>query len=63
MPGMLDMFGLQTSPGTDCYLSGESHSREHPNDNDSADGARLTAPQASQADAEAQQETLGTYAS
>jgi transposase len=48
----------------DRYLSGESRSREHPNDDDSAeDGARLTAPQDSQADAEVQQETLGTYAS
>ena len=48
----------------DRYLSGESRSREHPNDDDSAeDGARLTAPQDSQADAEVQQATLGTYAS
>jgi putative transposase len=48
----------------DRYLSGESRSREHPNDNDSAeDGAHLTAPQDSQADAEIQQLTPGTYAS
>ena len=48
----------------DRCLSGESRSREHPNDDDSAeDGARLTAPQDSQADAEVQQATLGTYAS
>ena len=47
----------------DRYLSGESHSREHTDGNDSAeDGGRLTAPQDSQADA-IQQETLGTYAS
>ena len=47
----------------DRYLSGESRSREHENDDDSAeDGARLTAPQDSQADAEVQQATLGTYA-
>lgn len=48
----------------DRYLSGESHPSEHTDDDDSAeDGARLTAPQDSQADAEAQQLTLGTYAS
>mgnify|MGYP000403795916 FL=1 len=48
----------------DRYLSGESRFREHPNDNDSAeDGAHLTAPQDSHADAETQQATLGTYAS
>jgi IS605 OrfB family transposase len=48
----------------DRYRNGESRSREHPNDDDSAaDGARLTAPQDSQADAEPQQETLGRYAS
>jgi len=48
----------------DRYLSGESRFREHENDDDSAaDGARLTAPQDSQADAEIQQLTLGTYAS
>ncbi|ELZ03217.1 IS1341-type transposase [Natrialba chahannaoensis JCM 10990] len=48
----------------DRYLSGESHHREHTGDNDSAeDGGRLTGPQDSQADAEAQQLTLGTYAS
>jgi len=48
----------------DRYLSGESRSREHENDDDSAeDGARLTAPQDSHADAETQQETRGTYAS
>jgi putative transposase len=47
----------------DRYLSGESRSREHPNDNDSAeDVGRLTAPQDSQADATTK-ETLGTYAS
>lgn len=47
----------------DRYLSGESHSREHTDGDDSAeDGGRLTAPQDSQADA-TQQETLGTYAS
>ena len=47
----------------DRYLSGESRSREHENDDDSAeDGARLTAPQDSQADATLQ-ETLGTHAS
>jgi len=48
----------------DRYLSGESRSREHENDNDSAeDGASLTRPQDSQVDAETQQATLGTYAS
>jgi len=48
----------------DRYRSGESRSREHENDDDSAaDGARLTAPQDSHADAEPQQETRGTYAS
>jgi IS605 OrfB family transposase len=48
----------------DRYLSGESRSRKHENDNDSAeDGASLTGPQDSQADAETQQATLGTYAS
>jgi putative transposase len=48
----------------DRYLSGESRSREHTNDDDSAeDGAHLTAPQDSQADAETQQETRGTDAS
>jgi len=48
----------------DRYLSGESHSREHTDGDDSAeDGGRLTAPQDTQADAETQQETLGTYAS
>ncbi|WP_049984145.1 zinc ribbon domain-containing protein [Halorubrum sp. BV1] len=48
----------------DRYLSGESRSREHENDDDSAeDGASLTGPQDSQADAETQQATLGTYAS
>jgi hypothetical protein len=47
----------------DRYRSGESRSREHPNDDDSAaDGARLTAPQDSHADA-TQQETRGPYAS
>ena len=47
----------------DRYLRGESRSREHENDDDSAeDGARLTAPQDSQADA-TKQETRGTYAS
>jgi putative transposase len=44
--------------------SGESRLREHTDGNDSAgDGARLTAPQDSQADGEAHQQTLGTYAS
>jgi IS605 OrfB family transposase len=48
----------------DRYLSGESHFREHMDDDDLAeDGARLTAPQDSQADAETQQATLGTDAS
>jgi IS605 OrfB family transposase len=48
----------------DRYSSGESRSREHTDGDDSAgDGARLTAPQDSQADADTQQETLGTYAS
>ncbi|QAY21866.1 RNA-guided endonuclease InsQ/TnpB family protein [Halorubrum ezzemoulense] len=48
----------------DRYLSGESHSREDTDGDDSAeDGGRLTAPQDTQADAETQQETLGTYAS
>jgi putative transposase len=48
----------------DRYLSGESRSREDENDDDSAeDGGRLTAPQDSQADAETQQATPGTYAS
>jgi transposase len=46
------------------YLSGESHSREHTSGDDSAEeGGRLTVPQDSQADADTQQETLGTYAS
>lgn len=49
---------------TDRYLSRESHSGEHTDGNDSAeDGGRLTVPQDSQADADTQQETLGTYAS
>lgn len=49
---------------TDRYLSGESYLREHTDDSDSAeDGGRLTVPQDSQADAEAQQLTLGAYAS
>jgi transposase len=44
----------------DRYLSGESRSREHENDDDSAeDGARLTAPQDSHADATTQK-TLGS---
>ncbi|MBX0297112.1 RNA-guided endonuclease TnpB family protein [Haloarcula nitratireducens] len=54
----------------DRYRSGESHhqndrtSRQKAGDDDSAtDGASLTGPQDSQADAETQQETLGTYAS
>src|SRR6056297_657557 len=48
----------------DRYLSGESRFREHENDDDSAaDGARLTAPQDSHADADTQQATRGTYAS
>jgi IS605 OrfB family transposase len=48
----------------DRYLSGESRSREHETDDDSAeDGGRLTAPQDSQADAETQQATPGMYAS
>jgi len=48
----------------DRYLSGESRSREHENDDDSAeDGARLTAPQDSHADAETQQGTRGMNAS
>ncbi|TQQ78510.1 transposase [Halonotius terrestris] len=48
----------------DRYLSGESRSREHENGDDSAeDGASLTGPQDSQADAETQQATLGMYAS
>jgi putative transposase len=48
----------------DRYLSGESHSREHTNGNDSAEeGGRLTVPQDSHADTDSQQETLGTYAS
>jgi len=48
----------------DRYLSGESRFREHENDDDSAeDGGRLAAPQDSQADADTQQATLGTYAS
>ena len=48
----------------DRYSSGESRSREHMDGDDSAgDGARLTAPQDSQADGEAHQQTLGTYAS
>jgi len=48
----------------DRYLSGESHLREHTGDDDSAeDGGRLTGPQDSQADADTQQATLGTYAS
>ena len=54
----------------DRYRSGESHrqnhrsSREKAGDNDSAtDGASLTGPQDSQADAETQQATPGTYAS
>ena len=48
----------------DRYPSGESHPREHTDSDDSAeDGGRLTAPQDSQADADTQQLTLGTYAS
>ncbi|WIV68848.1 RNA-guided endonuclease InsQ/TnpB family protein [Natrialbaceae archaeon AArc-T1-2] len=54
----------------DRYRSGESHrqsdrsSRQKAGDDDSAtDGASLTGPQDSQADAETQQVTLGTYAS
>ncbi|MFB6125612.1 MAG: zinc ribbon domain-containing protein, partial [Halanaeroarchaeum sp.] len=54
----------------DRYRSGESHrrsdrtSRQKAGDDDSAtDGASLTGPQDSQADAENQQTTLGTYAS
>ncbi|WP_225335699.1 RNA-guided endonuclease InsQ/TnpB family protein [Halomicrobium urmianum] len=48
----------------DRYLSGESRSREHEIDDDSAeDGACLTAPQDSHADGATQQETRGTYAS
>ena len=54
----------------DRYRSGESHrqsdrrSREKAGDDDSAtDGASLTGPQDSHADAENQQTTLGTYAS
>jgi len=44
--------------------SAESHSREHTSGDDSAEeGDVLTVPQDSQADAETQQETLGTYAS
>ncbi len=44
--------------------SAERVVREHENDDDSAeDGASLTRPQDSQADAETQQATLGTYAS
>ena len=47
----------------DRYRSGESHSREDTNGNNSAEnGGRLTAPQDSQADA-TQQESLGTDAS
>jgi putative transposase len=54
----------------DRYRSGERHrrsdrsSRQKAGDDDSAtDGASLTGPQGSQADAENQQTTLGTYAS
>ncbi|MFD1632775.1 RNA-guided endonuclease TnpB family protein (plasmid) [Haloplanus ruber] len=54
----------------DRYRSGESHrrnnraSRQKAGDDDSAtDGASLTEPQDSHADAEIQQETRGTYAS
>ncbi len=48
----------------DRYRSGESHSREHTNGNDSAeDGGRLTAPQDSHADADTQQATRRTDAS
>ena len=54
----------------DRYRSGESHrqsdrtSRQKADDNDSAtDGASLTGPQDSHADAEIQQETRGPYAS
>jgi len=43
--------------------SGESHSREHTSGDDSAEEGDATVPQDSQADAETQQETLGTYAS
>ena len=40
------------------------YSREHTDGDDSAEeGGRLTVPQDSQADAEAQQKTLGAYAS
>ncbi|MDB2271416.1 transposase [Halorubrum ezzemoulense] len=48
----------------DRYLSGESHSREHRDGDDSAeDGGRLTAPQDTHADAETQQGTRGMNAS
>ena len=50
----------------DRYLSGESRFREHENENDddsAEDVPHLTAPQDSQADAEIQQLTPGTYAS
>ena len=43
----------------DRYLSGESRFREHENDDDSAeDGARLTAPQDSQAVNESQSDSF-----
>ena len=46
----------------DRFLSGESHSRDHTDGDDSAEGGgRLTVPQDNQADAEAQQLPLGTY--
>ncbi|MFC6733934.1 transposase [Haladaptatus sp. DYSN1] len=47
----------------DRYLSGESHSREHTDGDDSVeDGGQLTAPQDTQTDAN-KQETFGTTAS
>jgi putative transposase len=49
---------------TNRYLSGESHSKEHMSGDDSADdGGRLAVLQDSQADADTQQETRGTYPS
>jgi transposase len=46
------------------YLSGGSHSTEDTSGDDSADDVgRLTVPQGSQADADTQQEMLGTYGS
>ena len=57
-------FSTSTRISDSLDLSGESHSREYTSGDDSAEeGGRLTVPHDSQADADTQQETLGTYAS